>query len=206
MPTPRPAPKRQRAQRFLASPRVLLVGRVGIEPTTNGLRVQGTRAGAGRKPKNSNDRFARERTAAPRPNLCRTKSRRRWLRAAFFKPCQRLSAAATEPFPNVRRVGAAYHQQALRTRAKCTPRRRPGPLADPLQPVAVLDSRRSENEAGRNVVRATRAPGPLERSVRASTATKPLHGTRTHGAYGALQLQLEASLRSPAPLKRATCG
>ena len=31
----------------------VLVGRVGIEPTTNGLRVQGTRAGARRKPRNA---------------------------------------------------------------------------------------------------------------------------------------------------------
>ena len=48
---------------------IMLVGRVGIEPTTNGLRVRGTRAGAGRKPMKRNGRFAGTRTAAPRHNL-----------------------------------------------------------------------------------------------------------------------------------------
>ena len=90
----------------------VLVGRVGIEPTTNGLRVQDTRARARRKPMKRNGRFAGTRTAAPRPNLCRTKSRPCWSGAALFKPRQRLSAVAAEPFPNVRRVGATRHQQA----------------------------------------------------------------------------------------------
>lgn len=79
---------------------------------TNGLRVQGIRAGGGCKPKKRNDRFARERTPALRPNLCRTKSRPCWSGAALLKQRQRLSAVAAEPFPNVRRVVAARYQQA----------------------------------------------------------------------------------------------
>jgi len=41
----------------------LMVGRVGIEPTTNGLRVQGTRAPGARKPKKRNGGFAGVRPA-----------------------------------------------------------------------------------------------------------------------------------------------
>jgi len=61
-----------RAQHLRAKPLKVLVGRVGIEPTTNGLRVQGTRAGAGRKPQKRNGDFAGTRIVSPRPNLCRT--------------------------------------------------------------------------------------------------------------------------------------
>ena len=48
---------------FSPGPRVLLVGRVGIEPTTNGLRVQGTCAPGARKPKKRNGGFAGVRPA-----------------------------------------------------------------------------------------------------------------------------------------------
>ena len=41
-PMPRAQPRKDKAQRFLARPLKVLVGRVGIEPTTNGSRVQGT--------------------------------------------------------------------------------------------------------------------------------------------------------------------
>ena len=61
-----------RAQHLRAKPLKVLVGRVGIKPTTNGLRVQGTRAGAGRKPQKRNGDFAGTRIVSPRPNLCRT--------------------------------------------------------------------------------------------------------------------------------------
>jgi len=43
-----------------------------IEPTTNGSRVQRTRARVPRKPKNRKGGFARERNTAPRPNLMPT--------------------------------------------------------------------------------------------------------------------------------------
>ena len=69
----------------------VLVGRVGIEPTTNGLRVQRTRVTGARKGKKRNGRLARERTPALRPNLCRTKSRRWGSGVVSFKPRQRLS-------------------------------------------------------------------------------------------------------------------
>ena len=74
-----------------ANPSILLVGRVGIEPTTNGLRVQRTRVTGARKGKKRNGRLARERTPALRPNLCRTKSRRWGSGVVSFKPRQRLS-------------------------------------------------------------------------------------------------------------------
>jgi hypothetical protein len=67
------SPKRPRAQHLRAKPLKVLVGRVGIEPTTNGLRVRRTRAPGARKLKKRNGGFAGARTAAPRPNLCRTR-------------------------------------------------------------------------------------------------------------------------------------
>ena len=56
---PAPGPEKTKAQRSLAKPLKVLVGRVGIEPTTNGLRVQDICAlGAKRKPWRRNGGFA----------------------------------------------------------------------------------------------------------------------------------------------------
>ena len=69
-----PAPKKTKAQRFLAKPLSVLVGRVGIEPTTNGLRVQGTRETQLRKFKNRKTFRGRGPVLGCRPNLCRTRT------------------------------------------------------------------------------------------------------------------------------------
>jgi hypothetical protein len=55
-----------------AKPKFLLVGRVGIEPTTNGLRVQATRATSKRKAKKANRFLAGVGAPGSRPNLSRT--------------------------------------------------------------------------------------------------------------------------------------
>ena len=73
IPNQRAVQKKTRAQHLRAKPLKVLVGRVGIEPTTNGLRVRGTGARARRKPRKRNGRFVCTRTAAPQPNLCRIK-------------------------------------------------------------------------------------------------------------------------------------
>jgi len=80
-----------------------MVGRVGIEPTTNGLRVQGTRAPGARKPKKRNGGFADVRPAV-RDRTYAEPYVSGWSGADPSKPRQRLSAAGAEPFPNVRRV------------------------------------------------------------------------------------------------------
>ena len=85
---------------------------VGIEPTTNGLRVQVTRAGAGRKPKNRNVSFTGARAAAPRPNLCRTSGPLLAARAYQFRCASTSYRCARRTVP---RTGA---ESALRVNSK----------------------------------------------------------------------------------------
>ena len=108
------AQKRQRPSDFSLSPLKVLVGRVGIEPTTNGLRVHGTAARALPKCKKRMGVSGDVPSDQRRPNICRTKSRRCWSGAALFEPRQRFSAAAAELFPNAprRRDGLSRQRRA----------------------------------------------------------------------------------------------